>query len=63
MFLGLRQLDGIDLDAVQKRYQRPIRPRIEPLLKRGLLQMQGERLRLSPQSLTVSNEVFAALLD
>jgi putative oxygen-independent coproporphyrinogen III oxidase len=62
MFLGLRQLDGIDLEKIERQYRVPLGPRIEPLLARGWLERSGARLRLSPASLTVSNEVFVALL-
>lgn len=63
MFLGLRQLEGVDLEAIEHRYQARLGPRVEPLLAQGLLERDGARLRLTPGSLTVSNEVFVALLD
>jgi oxygen-independent coproporphyrinogen-3 oxidase len=63
MFLGLRQLEGVDVERIEREYQTPLGPRVAPLLARGLLQREGARLRLAPGSLTVSNEVFVALLD
>ena len=63
MFLGLRQLEGVDMDEIEMRYRIPLGPRIEPLLARGWLERDGSRVKLSPGSLTVSNEVFVALLD
>lgn len=63
MFLGLRQLEGVDLEAIERRYQARLGPRVEPLVAQGLLEREGPRLRLAPGSLTVSNEVFVALLD
>jgi oxygen-independent coproporphyrinogen-3 oxidase len=63
MFLGLRQLEGVDLESIENRYQTRLGSRVEPLLARGLLERDGARLRLAPGSLTVSNEVFVALLD
>jgi oxygen-independent coproporphyrinogen-3 oxidase len=63
MFLGLRQLEGVNIDEIELRYRVPLGPRVEPLLARGWLERDGARLRLSPSSLTVSNEVFVALLD
>jgi len=63
MFLGLRQLEGVELERIEQRYQTRLGPRIEPLLARGLLERDGSRIRLAPGSLTVSNEVFVALLD
>jgi oxygen-independent coproporphyrinogen-3 oxidase len=62
MFLGLRQLQGVDLAVIEQRYRTPLASRIEPLLARGLLQRDGAQLRLAPECLTVSNEVFVALL-
>lgn len=63
MFLGLRQLEGVNIDEIELRYRIPLGPRIEPLLARGWLERDGARLKLSPASLTVSNEVFVALLN
>jgi len=63
MFLGLRQIEGVDLESIEKRYQARLGPRVEPLLAQGLLERDGARLRLAPGCLTVSNEVFVALLD
>jgi oxygen-independent coproporphyrinogen III oxidase len=63
MFLGLRQLEGVNIDEIEMRYRIPLGPRIEPLLARGWLQRDGARVKLSPGSLTVSNEVFVALLN
>jgi oxygen-independent coproporphyrinogen-3 oxidase len=62
MFLGLRQLQGVDLAIIEQRYRTPLASRIEPLLERGLLRRDGAQLRLAPECLTVSNEVFVALL-
>jgi oxygen-independent coproporphyrinogen-3 oxidase len=63
MFLGLRQLEGVDIEAIERRYGLPLSARLAPLLARGWLERDGARLRLSPSSLTVSNEVFVALLN
>jgi oxygen-independent coproporphyrinogen-3 oxidase len=63
MFLGLRQLEGVNLEGIEQRYQTRLAPRVEPLLTRGLLERDGAWVRLAPDRLTVSNEVFVALLD
>jgi oxygen-independent coproporphyrinogen III oxidase len=64
MFLGLRQLEGIDLARIESEYQTTrLRPRISELLARGLIECEGPLVRLAPGKLTVSNEVFVALLD
>ena len=63
LFLGLRQLDGIDLEQVERRYQVDLGERVRPLEDEGLVEMFQGRLRLAPSRLTVSNEVFVRLLD
>jgi oxygen-independent coproporphyrinogen-3 oxidase len=63
MFLGLRQLDGIDLARIEKEYHADFGPRIGQLVAQGLVERDGARVRLAPGKLTVANEVFVALLD
>lgn len=69
-FLGLRQLDGVDLDRISREYSAnglakrvtSLRARIEGLRSAGLVEMDGPHLRLAPERLSVSNEVFVELL-
>jgi oxygen-independent coproporphyrinogen-3 oxidase len=63
LFLGLRQLAGIDLGAVEAKYGTSLRSRIGELLAQGLVEWDGPRLRLAPERLSVSNEVFVHLLE
>jgi len=63
LFLGLRQLAGIDLAGIESKYGASLRPRIEELRAQGLLEWNGGLLRLAPNRLTVSNEVFVNLLE
>ena len=63
LFLGLRQLAGIDLAGIEQKYGATLRPRVEELRAQGLLEWHGTRLRLAPDRLTVSNEVFVNLLN
>jgi oxygen-independent coproporphyrinogen-3 oxidase len=63
LFLGLRQLEGIDLARIESQYGACLRPRVEQLSAQGLVEWSGSRLRLSPDRLTVSNEVFVDLLN
>jgi oxygen-independent coproporphyrinogen-3 oxidase len=63
LFLGLRQLAGIDLGAVEAKYGMSLRSRIGELLAQGLVEWDGPRLRLAPARLSVSNEVFVHLLE
>jgi oxygen-independent coproporphyrinogen-3 oxidase len=63
LFLGLRQLAGIDLGAVEAKYGTSLQSRIRDLLAQGLVEWDGPRLRLAPERLSVSNEVFVHLLE
>jgi oxygen-independent coproporphyrinogen-3 oxidase len=68
-FLGLRQLEGIDLARIESAYGHiqhervaNLRGRINGLRLQGLIEFDGSRLRLAPDRLTISNEVFVELL-
>lgn len=68
-FLGLRQLEGIDLARIERDCNGAfaaradaLRNRISKLESQGLVQFDGGKLRLAPDRLTVSNEVFVELL-
>ena len=63
LFLGLRQLAGIDLRGIESKYGAQLGPRVDDLVAQGLVEWDGPRLRLSPNRLTVSNEVFVHLLE
>ena len=74
LFLGLRQLEGIDLARIEAQYAAQLNggfaqfkanlgARIEELRAQGLVECDGTRVRLAPKRLAVSNEVFVALLD
>jgi oxygen-independent coproporphyrinogen-3 oxidase len=64
MFLGLRQLEGIDLARIESEYHTSsLQPRISELLAQGLIERDGTWVRLAPGKLTISNEVFVALLE
>lgn len=75
LFLGLRQLEGIDLERIEAQYasqfdahfkdhfQANIGARLEELRAQGLIERDGSRVRLAPARLAISNEVFVALLD
>lgn len=61
-FLGLRELKGIDLAAIESRYSVDVSSRIAKLLDQGLVERDGARIRLNPARLTISNEAFVELL-
>jgi oxygen-independent coproporphyrinogen-3 oxidase len=70
LFLGLRQLEGIDFARIERKYTATgqgdrlaaLRGRIINLRTQGLVELDGRRLRLAPSCLTVSSEVFVELL-
>ncbi len=71
LFLGLRQLEGVDLAEIAARYgarfengfRAALDARIQDLAAQGLVECEGSRVRLAPARLAISNEVFVALLD
>lgn len=69
IFLGLRQLEGIDLAEIAARSngefsarEKSLRESIDRLREQGLVETDVTRVRLSPDRLAVSNEVFVELL-
>ena len=68
-FLGLRLLEGVDLAPIERhlapelpRRMAQLRERMAHLESLGFLEREGTRIRLVPDRLTVSNEVFIQLL-
>jgi oxygen-independent coproporphyrinogen-3 oxidase len=62
LFLGLRQLDGIDVSRIEREYGVKLAARFEPLASAGLVERDGNVVRLAASRLSVSNEVFVELL-
>jgi oxygen-independent coproporphyrinogen-3 oxidase len=62
LFLGLRQLDGIDVGRIEREYGVSLATRFEGLESAGLVKRDGEVVRLAPAKLSVSNEVFVELM-
>ena len=62
LFLGLRQLDGIDVGRIEREYGVVLAGRFEPLASAGLVEREGSVVRLAPEKLSVSNEVFVELM-
>jgi oxygen-independent coproporphyrinogen-3 oxidase len=62
LFLGLRQLAGIDLDDLQRSYDVPLNDRFISLQSAGLIERSGNIVRIAPARLSVSNEVFVELM-
>jgi oxygen-independent coproporphyrinogen-3 oxidase len=62
LFLGLRQLSGIDLGRIERQYGVNLGDKAAPLITAGLMSREEQILRLAPGKLTVSNEVIVELL-
>jgi oxygen-independent coproporphyrinogen-3 oxidase len=62
LFLGLRQLDGIDVGRIEKEYGASLAARFDPLALAGLVKRDGSIVRLAPEKLSISNEVFVELM-
>jgi len=62
IFLGLRQLSGIDLSRIESQYGVSLGDKIKRLSASGMIECQGDFVRLSPAKLSVSNEVLVELL-
>jgi oxygen-independent coproporphyrinogen-3 oxidase len=63
IFLGLRLLDGVDAAKLAGQSGNAILERIEELRAQGLVIVESGRVRLAPDRVAVSNEVFVALLE
>ena len=62
LFLGLRQLAGIDLQVLQQTYGVSLADRFTPLESSGLVERAGNVVRLAADHLSISNEVFVELM-
>jgi putative oxygen-independent coproporphyrinogen III oxidase len=62
LFLGLRQLDGIDVGRIEKEYGTSLAARFDTLALAGLVKRDGSIVRLAPGKLSISNEVFVELM-
>jgi putative oxygen-independent coproporphyrinogen III oxidase len=62
IFLGLRQLGGIDVARIERQYGIDLQEKISRLASIGVVEREGDVLRLAPARLSVSNEVLVELL-
>jgi oxygen-independent coproporphyrinogen-3 oxidase len=66
LFMGLRLTDGIDLEAISRRYGVDVWQKhgaeLEPFLSDGILRREGPRLALTRQGMLVANEVMTVFV-
>jgi oxygen-independent coproporphyrinogen-3 oxidase len=62
LFLGLRQLDGIDVAQIERQYGVALGTRFGLLESAGLVEREGDVVRLAPGKVSISNEVFVELM-
>jgi len=62
LFLGLRQLEGIDLARLERAYGTSLESRFKRLDQAGLVERYGSVVRLAPARLSISNEAFVELM-
>ena len=66
MIMGLRLLEGIDKGIFQRRFGQDLMKtygeEIEELIELGLIEMEGERMKLTPRGRLLGNEVFQRFL-
>ncbi len=65
-FLGLRLTEGVDVDVLRRQFGPELMAktliRVDPLVAQGLLESDGQRVRLSRRGRLLSNEVFQEFL-
>jgi oxygen-independent coproporphyrinogen-3 oxidase len=62
LFLGLRQLDGIDVGRIEGQYGVAVAPRFDRLMSAGMVERDGNVVRLALDKLSVANEIFVELM-
>jgi oxygen-independent coproporphyrinogen-3 oxidase len=61
-FLGLRQSEGINLRCIERQYGVSFAEKSAQLAAAGMVEMQGDILRLPAEKFSVSNEIIVELL-
>lgn len=62
LFLGLRQLSGVNLSRIEQNYGVDFQQRASRLASTGMVERDGEQLRLPAGKLGISNEIIVELL-
>ena len=55
-------MEGIDVGRIEREYGVALGGRFEPLAAAGLVEREGDVVRLAEQRLSISNEVFVELM-
>lgn len=67
LVFGLRRLDGVELEELERIWGAPVQPLFEPhlgrYLQQGWLSLESGRLRLTPQGLVISDSLWPDLLS
>jgi oxygen-independent coproporphyrinogen III oxidase len=61
-FLGLRQLAGVNLAQIEQQYGVDFQQKVGQLVSSGMIEREGQRVRLPASKLSVSNEIIVELL-
>ncbi|HEY1470192.1 MAG TPA: radical SAM family heme chaperone HemW [Candidatus Acidoferrum sp.] len=62
LFLGLRQVAGIDLGRIERDYGITLQEKVESLRPAGMLEREGDVVRIPAGKMSVSNEIIVELL-
>jgi coproporphyrinogen III oxidase-like Fe-S oxidoreductase len=62
LFLGLRQLSGINVSRIEQEYAVDFQKKIGKLASSGMIERSGQFVRLAASKLSVSNEIIVELL-
>jgi len=62
LFLGLRQLSGIDVSRIEHQYGVNLADKVQRLTSTGLLEFHNNLLRVPPAKLNISTEILVELL-
>jgi oxygen-independent coproporphyrinogen-3 oxidase len=62
LFLGLRQLAGIDFHSIEREYGVGLQAKVDRLTSAGMLECVGALVRIPAEKMSVSNEIIVELL-
>ena len=62
LFLGLRQIAGIDFHSIEREYGVGLQAKVDRLTSAGMLERVGALVRIPAEKMSVSNEIIVELL-